>query len=64
MSKPFVPTPKYAHDIAVQCCRCRNKHMGSDRVDSAPNKWGMRTALCPRCGATNFYRLDKQENEA
>jgi len=58
--------PKNEHDIPVECCRCRNKHMESDRVESEKNKNGFRTLVCPRCGAHNYYRLDKEsadENE-
>lgn len=47
-----------SHDIYVQCTRCRNKHMESDRVESAPDRYGMRTLKCPKCGGHNFYKLD------
>jgi predicted nucleic-acid-binding Zn-ribbon protein len=52
------PRKAHEHDIHVQCTRCRNKHMESDRIESAPDKLGMRTMTCPRCSGHNYYRLD------
>jgi predicted nucleic-acid-binding Zn-ribbon protein len=55
---PKAPEKKWEHDIYVQCTRCRNKHMESDRVETAPDKYGLRTMACPRCGGHNYYKLD------
>ena len=41
-------------DINVKCCRCRNTHLHSARKESAPDRYGMRTLVCPRCGAKEF----------
>lgn len=52
--------------IPVQCCRCRNRHMKSERVNK-PNKrlstpGGIKASdlCCPRCGCTTFYDLRPQ----
>lgn len=46
-----------AKDALVKCTRCRNTHLESARIESAPNKTGMTTMICPRCGGHSFYRL-------
>lgn len=43
-------------DINVKCCRCRNKHLRSERKESAPDKNGMKALVCPRCGAHAYYK--------
>lgn len=50
-------------DTQVKCCRCRNKHMESER-DKKPMP-GFRTftaykSICPRCGCTSYYDLTPQ----
>ncbi len=55
---PKAPEKKWGHDIYVQCTRCRNTHMESDRVETKPDKYGLRTMACPNCGGQNFYKLD------
>jgi len=45
-------------DIYVKCCRCKNKHWHSERKESAPDKYGMKTLTCPRCGGDSYYKLD------
>ena len=42
-------------DIYVKCCRCKNKHLYSQRKYSAPDKFGMRHLTCPRCGGQAFH---------
>lgn len=48
-------------DIRVQCCRCRNQHMESERisrrVDTATDRLSMSELVCPRCGGKSFYDL-------
>ncbi|WP_185019858.1 hypothetical protein [Pseudomonas brassicacearum] len=43
----------------VQCTRCRNKHLHTDRT-SVPNTTisGMRDLVCPRCNCRSYYSLD------
>lgn len=45
-------------DIPVECCRCRNKHMESERVCKPNGKFKALTELvCPKCGARSYYNL-------
>ena len=46
-------------DTPVQCCRCRNKHMRSERIDALRNGI-MVDQVCPRCRCRNFYDLTPQ----
>jgi predicted nucleic-acid-binding Zn-ribbon protein len=55
---PKAQEKKYAHDIYVQCTRCRSKHMESDRVKKSPDRHGMRIMACPKCGGHSYYKLD------
>ena len=42
----------------VQCCRCKNKHMESDRVPKPDAKCSfLSNMVCPRCGANAYYDL-------
>ena len=50
-------------DINVKCCRCRNTHLHSARKESAPDRYGMRTLVCPRCGAKEFYKPEPQKGQ-
>lgn len=43
----------------VQCCRCKNKHKHCERIPKKTKGSDMMTLVCPRCGAHNFYDLDK-----
>lgn len=48
------------YDIPVKCCRCRNKHMESDRyLRPKKNSGGIsiRESVCPRCGSKNYYDM-------
>ena len=45
-------------DIHVQCTRCRNKHMESERKEGPAGRFGLRKLLCPRCGGHTYYKLD------
>lgn len=52
-------------DIPVQCTRCRNKHMESERVSKSREVAGACTIafsdmVCPRCGCTTYYDLRPQ----
>ncbi|MNJ62693.1 hypothetical protein D3C77_585440 [compost metagenome] len=51
-------------DINVKCCRCRNKHKESERLE-VPDKLfkglGVNTLVCPRCRCTSYYRLDEKQ---
>lgn len=61
---PKAPEKKRAHDMYVQCTRCRNKHMKSARVETAPDKHGLRTMACPRCGGHRYYKIDDNSNRS
>lgn len=45
-------------DDYCKCTRCRNVHKHGERIDSKPDKHGMRTLLCPNCNGKNFYKVD------
>jgi len=45
-------------DIPVQCCRCKNKHMESERVYVASAKFkGASESVCPRCNARSYFDM-------
>ena len=46
-------------DIYVKCCRCKNKHWHSERKESAPDKYGMKSLICPRCGGHSYFKAEK-----
>lgn len=50
---------KFSNDMRVQCCRCRNRHMESERekVDAGS---GMHALVCPRCSCKSFYDMRPQ----
>lgn len=50
------------NDIHVQCTRCRNKHLKSERelVLTAMSGVAISTFVCPRCCCRNFYDLTPQ----
>ncbi len=56
--------PTRGHNILVQCCRCRNKHMESERVHKPssrlPAKFKATDLCCPRCGCKSFFDLSPQ----
>ena len=67
-----IPRPRHAttcppeiemEDINVKCCRCRNTHLHSARKESAPDRYGMRTLVCPRCGAKEFYKPEPKKGQ-
>ena len=43
-------------DLVVQCTRCRNRHMESDRKRVAIGN-GMHSLVCPRCSGESFFDL-------
>ena len=45
-------------DPPVQCCRCRNKHLESER-HYVPKKGckGVTELVCPRCGGRDYYNM-------
>ena len=47
-----------AYDIPVQCSRCRNKHMESERK-SIDKGGGHAELVCPCCGCKSYYDLRK-----
>ena len=50
-------------DIPVQCCRCKNKHMETDRICKPVKSAGpiaMSELLCPKCSAKSFFDLTPQ----
>lgn len=46
-------------DIQVQCTRCRNRHMESERVRVEVGD-GRTALVCPRCSARSFFDLRPQ----
>lgn len=52
-------------NLLVKCCRCRNKHLHSERT-SVPSKkfgYGVNDLVCPRCGCTSYYQLEEIKEE-
>lgn len=49
-------------DLKVECCRCRNQHLESERVPK-PSKDipGTKVLTCPRCGAHDYYVVEKKD---
>ncbi len=49
----------------VKCCRCRNKHLESDRIWKKAKRHGVscQDSVCPRCECTTFYII-KDEKES
>ncbi len=45
-------------DAPVQCCRCRNKHLESERP-YVPKKGcqGVTQSVCPRCNCSNYFNM-------
>lgn len=43
-------------DIPVQCCRCMNRHLESER-DSKKSRNGMNISICPRCGEECYFDM-------
>ena len=52
-------------DYLVKCCRCRNKHLESERVQKLNNKHGFRSyeRVCPRCECTTYYRQEEVQSQ-
>lgn len=49
-------------NLAVQCCRCRNKHTESDRImrprpRRVASQLQIQDSCCPRCGSTTYYDI-------
>lgn len=52
-------------DIPVQCTRCRNKHMESERISRplqrrSTSEIQMSDMVCPRCGCKSYYDMRPQ----
>lgn len=49
--------------IKVQCCRCKNKDMESERLKVPTKKYGSGVSdmICPRCRCTTYYRLQAKQ---
>jgi DNA-directed RNA polymerase subunit RPC12/RpoP len=47
-------------DIPVQCTRCRNKHMESERKSVRRKNSIISDLVCPRCGCKSFYDMRPQ----
>jgi len=45
-------------DIICKCTRCRNVHKESERWESNPDRNGVRTSRCPKCGGKSYCRVD------
>lgn len=48
-------------DYLVKCCRCRNKHLESERVKKPSNKYGCygNELVCHQCACTTYYRIEE-----
>jgi len=51
-------------DIRVECSRCRNKHMESERLQVPSSKYktsglGICDMVCPRCCCESYYRVEE-----
>jgi DNA-directed RNA polymerase subunit RPC12/RpoP len=53
----------YENDFYVQCSHCKNKHVKSARVYTAPDEYGMRALVCPACGGRIFSRISETETQ-
>ena len=53
-----------SHDQIVKCCRCRNKHLHSERVSVPSTKFGfgVNDLVCPRCSCRSYYELKQEPN--
>lgn len=47
----------------VKCTRCRHRHDMKDRIETEPDKYGIRSLVCPRCRCRS-YRHDEEENHS
>ena len=47
-------------DRLVKCCRCRNKHLESERDKKPTNKYGCwgEDSVCHRCACTTYYLVE------
>jgi hypothetical protein len=55
-------------DYLVKCCRCRNKHLESERKKKPTKEWGIlvQKLVCPRCECESYFELEeikKAENQ-
>ncbi|WHP06958.1 hypothetical protein QLH32_05690 [Acinetobacter corruptisaponis] len=47
-------------DYLVKCCRCRNKHLESERLEKQSRQWSFaKDLVCPRCECTAYYQLEE-----
>lgn len=48
-------------DYLVKCCRCRNKHLESERKKKPTKKWGLlvKKLVCPRCECESYIELEE-----
>ena len=49
-----------------KCCRCRHTHMRTDRISQPSRRFGAGVSdlVCPNCGSTTFWEIDRAEHEA
>jgi RNase P subunit RPR2 len=45
----------------VECCRCKNKHLKSERIEAHRKGSDFVSIVCPRCGAESYYNLSERE---
>ncbi len=52
-------------DYLVKCCRCRNKHLESERVQKPNYEHGFTSydRVCPRCECKTYYRLEEVQSQ-
>ena len=55
-----------SNDQLVKCCRCRNKHLESERIWKSVKRYGLscRDLVCPRCSCTTYYKLADQKGQS
>lgn len=55
------------NDIYCECCRCRNKHMESERLEvqsKTIKHFDAKDLVCPKCKALDYYRLNEDGTRA
>lgn len=46
----------------LKCCRCRNKHYSTERIEKRTSN-GWNVVVCPRCSGESYYNLSESERQ-
>lgn len=65
----FMAAPKRVSEpdpVYCKCCRCRHTHMRTDRISQPSRRFGAGVSdlVCPNCGSTTYWEIDRAEHEA